>query len=163
MGRGADVVKARDRRAVVDRAAERAPEEELVDAAEPAIGIAADEIDVERFEIGGRIALCARSTPSWKPSMCEARIASTRSAYFSRSASVQCAIRRRRDLAGRVALDEARRFRQLQPQDRAAFRAAARIERGGLADADRRHRRQHAALRLVRRLGHAVETRRQMR
>src|SRR5690349_2764240 len=55
MGRGADMVQARYRRAVVDGIAERAPEEELVDAAEAAVGIAADEIDVQRFEVGRRI------------------------------------------------------------------------------------------------------------
>src|SRR5947209_19488947 len=52
---GADMVEMRNGRAVIEGVVERTPEEELVDAAESAVGIATDEIDVERFEIGGRI------------------------------------------------------------------------------------------------------------
>ena len=52
MCRRADVMQARDRRLVIDRRVKRPPQEELIDAAEAAIGIATDQIDIERFKIG---------------------------------------------------------------------------------------------------------------
>ena len=42
---------------VVHRTRQRTPQEELVDAAIAAIGIAADEVHVEAFKIGGGIRL----------------------------------------------------------------------------------------------------------
>src|SRR6185437_12348473 len=55
MGRGADVVEVRNEGAVIDGSLERAPDEELVERAGAAVRIAADEIDVHRFEVRGRI------------------------------------------------------------------------------------------------------------
>ena len=107
MGLGTDVVKARDWRAVVDRAAERAPEEELVDAAEPAIGIATDEIDVERFEIGGRIRF-ARHDPVVEIIDVRSEDRLDAVGVFFAQLLGPTSIRRRRDLAGRVALDDGR-------------------------------------------------------
>ena len=49
MGGRADVVEPLDRRAVIERVAERAPNKELVEAAEAAIRVAADKVDVERL------------------------------------------------------------------------------------------------------------------
>jgi hypothetical protein len=71
-------------------------------------------------------------------------------------------VRRRRNLAGSIALDEARRLGQLQPENRLSLGTAARVECRRLADANGRHGRQHATLRLVGGLGHAVQTRREM-
>jgi len=73
------------------------------------------------------------------------------------------AVRRRCDLGSRVAFDETRRLRELQPQDRFAFGTSARIERRRLADADGRCGGQHAALRFVGGLGYAIESRCEMR
>jgi hypothetical protein len=50
---------------VVDRARQRPPQEELVEPAIAAIGVAADEIDVERFEIGGRIGPAREDGADW--------------------------------------------------------------------------------------------------
>src|ERR1700733_13340974 len=49
------MIKPRDERAVIDRSMERPPEEKLIDAAEAAVRIAADQIDLEHFDIGRRI------------------------------------------------------------------------------------------------------------
>ena len=51
MRRGADVAEPRNWGAVIDRAVEGPPHEELVDAAEAPVGIAADQIDVEGFKV----------------------------------------------------------------------------------------------------------------
>ena len=55
MGRGADVIDVRNVGAVIDACLERPPEEELVERAEAAVRIAADEIDVHSLEVGRRI------------------------------------------------------------------------------------------------------------
>ena len=61
MGRCADMVEALDRRGVVDAALERPPQEGLVDGRRAAIGIAADQVDVHRLEIGRRIGAARRA------------------------------------------------------------------------------------------------------
>src|ERR1700685_3269258 len=55
MGRSADVIDVRNIRAVIDARLERAPEEELVERASAAIRVAADEIDVHRLKVRGRV------------------------------------------------------------------------------------------------------------
>ena len=66
------------------------------------------------------------------------------------------------ELACGVALDVARRFGKLQPEDRLAGRAARRVERMRLSHADRRRLRQHAARGLVAGFRDAVEAGRQV-
>ena len=147
--------------AVIDRGFERPPEEELVEAAEAAIGIAADEIDVHGFEIGGRIAR--------RPMMVSAKAVNMRHEDRLDAIGIglaQCigpfAVGRRPDPPRRIALDMARRFGKLQPENRGAVRAARGIERGRLADANGRRFGQHAALGFVRRFRYAIEARGQM-
>ncbi len=67
-------------------------------------------------------------------------------------------VRGRGDFALRVALDVARRLRQLQPEDRLSLRRSRRIERGRLTDADRWLGGQEAALAFVGGARNAVET-----
>src|SRR5258708_40189532 len=50
MGRRADVVDVRNVGAMIDARLERAPEEELVERASPAIRVAADKVNVHRLE-----------------------------------------------------------------------------------------------------------------
>src|SRR5580698_3518676 len=55
MGRSADVIDVWNVGAVIDARLKRAPEEGLVERAGAAVRITADEIDVHRLEIGGRV------------------------------------------------------------------------------------------------------------
>src|SRR5580698_9237415 len=55
MGRSANVIDVRNVGTVIDARLERAPEEELVERAGTAVRIAADEIDVHRLEVRGRV------------------------------------------------------------------------------------------------------------
>src|SRR5215472_18659098 len=55
MGRGANVMQPLNRGAVIDRRRKRAPQEKLIETAKASIGVATDEVDVERLEIGRRI------------------------------------------------------------------------------------------------------------
>src|SRR5690242_8427977 len=54
MGRGADLPQAVDRRAVAGHRGRRPPDEVLVERAGAGVDVAADEVAVERLEIGGR-------------------------------------------------------------------------------------------------------------
>src|SRR5271167_3510033 len=161
MRRGADVVERGHMGAVVDRRGERAPDEELIETAIPTIRIAADEIDVQALEIGGGIDL-ARDRQARKILDVPRKQSLDAVGEGLADGLGPASVRRRRNLAGRVALDEARRLRQLQPEDRLAFGRPRRIERGRLTHADRRLRRQEAALGFVGRTGYAVEAGRHM-
>ncbi len=151
----------RHRRRVVDRAVEGPPEEKLVDTAKSTVRIAADQIDIERFEIARRIGL-ARDDAVAEILDVRGKDRLDPVGEFFPHRFGPAAAGRRGNLSGSVAFDHARRFRQLQPEDRVSGRAAARVERRRLADADGRRRRQHAALGLVGGFRHTVEPRREM-
>ena len=51
----ADVIEPRHDGAVIDGSVERPPQEKLIDPAKAAVGVATDEIDVQRFEIVRRV------------------------------------------------------------------------------------------------------------
>src|SRR3984957_12889533 len=156
MGRSADVIDVRNVGAVIDARLERAPEEGLVERAGAAVRIAADEIDVHRLEVRGRIRPAGEldlSPVLYMPSEPQLDPVRVRLAHCLGPA----AVRRRFDFLSRVALHEARRFGQLQPKDRCARRRPTWIERGWLADANRWLRRQEAAFRLVRGARNAVQ------
>src|SRR5512135_556760 len=54
MGGGANVVQAGDRGAMIRHSRERTKQKKLVGCARTTVGIAADQVDVGRFQIGGR-------------------------------------------------------------------------------------------------------------
>src|SRR6476469_6719918 len=113
MGRSADVMKPRHRRAVIDRVVERPPDEELVDPAESPIGIAADQIHIHAFEIPRRIRLaCDHIFAKAIDMRGEDRFDSIGELFAHGFCPL--AIRWRGDRARGIALDETRRFRQLQ-------------------------------------------------
>src|ERR1700722_18811398 len=161
MGRSADVVDVRNVGAVIDARLKRTPEEELVERASAAIRIAADEIDVHRLEVRRRIGppreldLGPVLDMGGEPPLDAVRV---RLAHCLRPAT----IRGRFDLAGRVALHEARRLRHLEPKDRRTRRRSAWIKRSWLAYADRGLGRQEAAFGFVRGARNAVQSAGQM-
>jgi hypothetical protein len=55
MGGRAEMIKPGDGRAVIDGRVKLQPQKKLIDAAKAALRIAANEIDIQRFEIGRRI------------------------------------------------------------------------------------------------------------
>src|ERR1700730_16858112 len=107
MGRSADMVEALHMRRLIDRARQWTPQEELVDAAIAAIGVAADQIDVEGFEVSGRIALARdHEVLESLDVMGEQRLAAVGEAFADVFAPPP--VGGRCDRARRVALDEAR-------------------------------------------------------
>lgn len=144
MRRGADVVEIADRGRVVAAVGERPEQEELVDRAGAAVRLAADEVDVERLEVGRRVGAARENRLGEAVDVAgENRLdpVGVRLAQRFGPAAVGGDV----DLAGGVALHLARRLGELHPQDRRALRAARRIDRRRLADADRRLGREQAA------------------
>ncbi len=123
MGRGADLIEAGNRGLVVDRARKRAPDKELVEAAIAAIGIAADQIHVQRLEIFGGIDFARDHVALEVFDVARKQRfdpVGVGFAHFSGPAPVGGD----RDLAFRVAFQMTRRLRELQPEDRFAGRRA---------------------------------------
>src|SRR5271154_3403621 len=161
MRRGADVMEPRHMGAVTDRGRKWAPDEKLIEPATPAIRIAADEIDVQALEIGGGIDFAGDHQARKILDVPREQSLDTVGEGLADGLG-PASVRRRWNLAGGVALDEARRLRQLQPEDRLAFGRPRWIERGRLPQADRRLRRQQAAFGFVGRAGYSVEAGRHM-
>src|SRR5690606_12617061 len=59
MGRSADMIKTLDGGVMIAARLERSPQEGLVDGRGTAIGVAANKVDVHRFEVGRRISTAA--------------------------------------------------------------------------------------------------------
>ena len=157
MRAGADVPEPVDRRGVTGRRGQRAPEQVLVERARARVDVAADEVAVERFDVGGREddalqggrleVLDRLAEPGDDP-------VGVRLAQLLRPGAVTDV-----DLAGGIALETAGgQLLELDPDDRLAVGRARRVEAARLAAHDRRLGGQQTALRLVDRARDAVET-----
>src|SRR5262245_3328871 len=135
-------------RAMIDGGLERPPEKELVKAAEAAIGVAADQIDIHGLEIGRRID-APRDHALAQPVDVLGQNGFNAIGETLAHRIGPATVVRNRDLARGIALEHARRVRQLQPEDRLASRGTAWIESRRLAYADGRNRRQQTALAFV--------------
>ena len=114
------MVEPRHMRHVVIRSLERTPEEKLVEPTETAIGIATHEVHVHRFKIGRRIG-AAHDDRLFKilDMVAQHSLDAVGKGLAQRLGPAP--IRRAIQRARRIALDEARRVGQLQPEDGALW------------------------------------------